>query len=152
MENTIYNFEVNAVLGGDKLLKVSAPAIPKAIVTVVPPPFKDGIAGYWSAEHLFLASIASCFGHTFRIIADLSELPFESFSCTIEGEVERIDKVFAFYKVRLFPTLVIPLETYRLKAESILEKTERNCIVRNSLKTEVIIESKILVNQEIAYP
>jgi organic hydroperoxide reductase OsmC/OhrA len=150
MENLRYNFEINAVWSDDKTVKVSSPAFSDYVMTTIPPPFTNGISGYWSAEHLFLASLASCFAHTFQNIAQLSELPFESFSCNISGDAEKIDKVFAFHCVKLFPTLIIPLETYRSKAESVLEKTERNCIIANSVKTQIIIETKILVSELVS--
>jgi organic hydroperoxide reductase OsmC/OhrA len=150
MENLRYSFEINAVWSSDRTVKINSPALPQSIETTIPPPFTHGIAGYWSAEHLFLASLASCFAHTFQNIAQLSELPFDSFSCNISGDAEKIDKVFAFYSVKLFPTLIIPLETYRPKAESILEKAERNCIIANSVKTQIIIESKILVSELVS--
>ena len=147
MENPRFSFEINTVWADDKTVNVSSPALPEAIATVIPPPFANGVAGYWSAEHLFLASIASCFAHTFQHLASLSELPFDSFSCQITGEATMENRVFAFHQVQLFPTLVLPLETYRSKAESVLAKTERNCLVKNSIKTTVSIEAKILVSE-----
>lgn len=48
-----------------------------------------------------------------------------------------------------FNDKTLPLETYRAKAQLDLEKTERNCIILNSIKTEVVIETKILVNEPI---
>jgi organic hydroperoxide reductase OsmC/OhrA len=150
MENLRYSFEINALWSDDRMVKVSSPAFSEAINTAIPPPFTNGIKGYWSAEHLFLAAIATCFTHTFQNIAQLSELPFDNFSCNINGDAEKIDKIFAFHTVKLFPTLIIPLETYRRKAESVLEKVERNCIISNSVKTQIIIETKILVSELFA--
>jgi organic hydroperoxide reductase OsmC/OhrA len=150
MEDLKYSFEINAVWSDDKTVQVSSPDFKEPITTTIPPPFTNGIGGHWSAEHLFLASLASCFAHTFQIIANLSELPFDSFTCNISGDAEKIDKVFAFHSVKLFPTLIIPLETYRNKAESVLEKAERNCIIANSVKTQIIIETKILVSELVS--
>jgi organic hydroperoxide reductase OsmC/OhrA len=150
MEDLRYNFEINAVWSDDKTVKISSPDLTQVIETTIPPPFTNGIAGYWSAEHLFLASLASCFAHTFQNIAQLSELPFDSFTCNISGDAEKIEHVFAFHSVKLFPTLIIPLETYRHKAESVLEKMESNCIIANSVKTQIVIETKILVSELVS--
>jgi organic hydroperoxide reductase OsmC/OhrA len=149
MENKKFNFEVNTIWQDDRTVQVESPVLTAVITTVIPPPFKNGVAGSWSAEHLFLASIASCFTHTFQHLAELSELPFESLSCNISGDAEMVNGVFAFHKALLFPTLVIPLEAYRDKAESVLEKAERNCIISNSVKTKVVIETKILVSEPV---
>ncbi len=149
MKHKKFNFEVNAVWLEDKTVKISSPVLNEEITTVIPPSFRNGVEGSWSAEHLFLASIASCFAHTFQHLAELSELPFESFSCNISGDVERVDNIFAFQKVQLYPTLVIPLETYRVKAVNVLETVERDCIVKNSVKTKVAIETKILVSERV---
>jgi organic hydroperoxide reductase OsmC/OhrA len=150
MEDLKYSFEINAVWSDDKTVQISSPAFTEPITTTIPPPFTNGIDGYWSAEHLFLASLASCFVQTFQNIAQLSELPFESFTCNISGDVEKIDHVFAFHSIKLFPTLIIPIEIYRSKAESVLEKMERNCIIASSVKTQIIIETKILVSELVA--
>jgi organic hydroperoxide reductase OsmC/OhrA len=149
MENKKFNFDVNTVWQEDRTVQVESPVLTDIITTVIPPPFKHGVRGSWSAEHLFLASIASCFTHTFQNLAELSELPFDSFSCNISGDAEMVNGVFAFHKALLFPTLVIPLETYRDKAESVLEKAERSCIIGNSVKTKVVIETKILVSEPV---
>jgi peroxiredoxin-like protein len=149
VENKKFNFEVNTVWQDDRTVEVESPALTAVITTVIPPPFKHGVAGNWSAEHLFLAAIASCFTHTFQHLAELSELPFDSLSCNISGDAEMSNGVFAFHNALLFPTLVIPLETYRDKAESVLEKAERNCIISNSVKTKVVIETKILVSEPV---
>jgi organic hydroperoxide reductase OsmC/OhrA len=146
MENKKFNFEVNAVWQKGNTFQLGSPVLKTQIITAIPPPFKDGLDGYWSAEHLFLASIVSCFTQTFQRLAELSELPFDSLSCSISGNVEMIDGVFAFHKVFLFPTLTLPLETYRAKAQLDLEKAERECIIIDSIKTKLVIETKILVN------
>lgn len=149
MENKKFNFEVNAVWQNDNTFQLNSPVLKTTITTAIPPPFKNGLDGYWSAEHLFLASIVSCFTQTFQHLAELSELPFDSLSCSISGDVEMIDGVFSFHKVWLFPTLILPLETYRLKAELDLEKAERQCIIIDSIKTKLVIETKILINTTI---
>jgi organic hydroperoxide reductase OsmC/OhrA len=149
MDNKKFNFEVNALWQNDNTFQLGSPVLKTTITTAIPPPFKDGLDGYWSAEHLFLASIVSCFTQTFQHLAELSELPFDSLSCSISGDVEMIEGVFSFHKVWLFPTLTLPLETYRVKAESDLEKAERQCIIIDSIKTKLVIETKILINTTI---
>ena len=149
MENKKFGFEVNTVWQDDRTVQVESPVLRTTITTVIPPPFRHGSSDYWSAEHLFLASIASCFTHTFQNLAELSELPFEDLSCNISGDAEMVNGVLAFHTVLLFPTLIIPLETYRGKAESVLEKTEHNCIIGNSVKTKIVIETKILVSEPV---
>lgn len=149
MDSKKFSFEVDTVWQDDKTVQVESPVLTDIITTVIPPPFKHGVEGIWSAEHLFLGAIASCFTHTFQHLAELSELPFESLSCNITGDAEMLNGVFAFHKVLLFPTLVIPLETYRDISESVLEKTERNCVIGNSVKTKIVIETKILVSEPV---
>jgi organic hydroperoxide reductase OsmC/OhrA len=145
MENPKYSFEINAVWLPDKMVAVDSTVLQKEILTVIPPPFTDGIAGYWSAEHLFLASIASCYVHTFQILAGLSEVPFDSITCKIEGEAEKIDKVFAIHKVQLSAKLTLTHDVYHAKAENVLAKVEHNCIIMNSIKTEVSVKTEIEV-------
>lgn len=146
MDNKKFSFDVNAVWQKDNTFQLGSPVLKTQILTAIPPPFKDGLDGLWSAEHLFLAAIVACFAQTFQHLSELSELPFDSLSCGVSGEVEMVDGVLAFHKVLLFPTLTLPLETYRAKAELDLEKAERDCIIFDSIKTKLVIESKILVS------
>lgn len=65
------------------------------------PPEFHGRSGLWTPEHLFVASVNSCFMLTFLAIAKLAKLAFESFSCYASGKLERGDYSFKFTEITL---------------------------------------------------
>ena len=66
---------------------LSAPGLPD--IEVGPPPEFKGSDGMWTPEHLFVASVNSCFVTTFLATAEVSRLEFASFSCHARGTLEK---------------------------------------------------------------
>lgn len=112
---------------------------------VAPPPEFGGAKGYWTPEHLFVASISSCYLATFLAIAGNSKLEFVSFHCSAVGTLEKPEGgVLQITQVTLNLELVIPSSQNLYKASRVLEKTKQHCLISNSIKTTVKIESKIM--------
>jgi len=110
-----------------------------------PPEFKNGIAGIWSPEHLFIAAVNSCLMTTFLAIADASRLEYNSFKSDSKGKLESVDGKFMISEIILKPTLSIKREEDREKAERILHKSEAACLISNSIKSTIIFEPTIIV-------
>jgi peroxiredoxin-like protein len=106
-----------------------------------PPEFPKGHPGIWSPENLFVASANSCFMTTFLAIAENSKLAFTSFKSKGIGKLEKVDGKFTISEIILTPSLVIPNEADREKAEKILHKSESACLISNSMKTKVTLEN-----------
>ena len=110
-----------------------------------PPEFK-GHEGVWTPEHLFVAAVNSCFMTTFLAIAENSKLEFVSFKANAMGKLEKRDgEGFMMTEIILRPKLVIPNARDAERASRILEKAERNCLISNSVKTEIRLESEVNV-------
>jgi organic hydroperoxide reductase OsmC/OhrA len=118
------------------------------IEVATPPEFPKGIPGIWSPEHLFTASVSSCLMTTFLAVAENSKLEFNSFSCNSKGKLDKVDGKFMMSEVILEPTLVIPHEKDRDRAERVLQKSEAACLITNSVKAKVTMIPKILVASE----
>ena len=73
---------------------VSSSELPTKIEVATPPEFEKGIAGIWSPEHLYTASVLSCFMTTFLAVAEYSKLEYENFDCTAEGVLDKVDGKF----------------------------------------------------------
>ncbi|NEN22269.1 OsmC family protein [Cryomorpha ignava] len=123
---------------------MEAPGLEQKITVVTPPEFDNGIAGFWSPEHLYTASVLSCFMTTFLAIAEYSKLEFQDFDCTADGIMEKVEKRFQMTEVNLKATLKISDPDKKDKAERILEKSEAACLISNSIKTKVNLESTIV--------
>lgn len=115
------------------------------IEVATPPQFPKGIPGIWSPEHLFTAAVSSCLMTTFLAIAENSKLDFISFNCHSKGKLEQVDGKFMMTEVMLEPKVVIPNEEDREKTQRVLQKSETACLISNSVKSKVIMNSVIEV-------
>ena len=132
-------YKVNLIWKHERIGEISSPELNSKIEIATPPQFPKGVAGIWSPEHLFTAAVNSCFMTTFLAIAENSKLEFSGFSCEAIGKLEQIDGKFLITEVAITPTLKITKPTDKEKAERILLKTEKACLISNSItKTHAI--------------
>lgn len=115
------------------------------IEVATPPEFDKGMPHIWSPEHLFTAAVSSCLMTTFLAIADYSKLEFVSFKCRSKGILEKVDGKFVISEVLLFPEVVISDESKRERTERIIEKSEKACLISNSITSKITMETKISV-------
>ena len=110
-----------------------------------PPPEFGGPGDQWSPEHLLAASVADCFILTFRAIAKASKLEWTDIQTTAEGVLDREDRVISFTAFTVKASLTLPTDADRDKAQRLLEKSEAACMITNSLKADVHLETEIHV-------
>ncbi|WP_324027172.1 OsmC family protein [Maribacter sp. BPC-D8] len=115
------------------------------IEVATPPEFPGGMPNIWSPEHLFTAAVSSCLMTTFLAISEYSKLEFVSFKCESKGILEKVDGKFVISEILLFPEVVITDESKRERAERILEKSEKACLISNSITSKITMETKIIV-------
>lgn len=113
------------------------------IEVATPPEFPGGMEGIWSPEDLFVSSVSSCFMTTFLAIAEYSNLEYDQLDVKATGTLDKVDGKFAMTKIVLEPTLVILDEELKAKAERILEKAEKACLITRSIKSEVELLPKV---------
>ena len=141
MENK-YFYTTEVEWTGERHGDLRAPVLPKMQVDA-PPEFK-GHEGVWTPEHLFVASVNSCFMTTFLAIAENSKLEFVSFSADAKGKLENLEgKGFMMTEVVLRPKLLISHARDAERAGRILQKAEKHCLISNSIKTETRLEPEI---------
>jgi peroxiredoxin-like protein len=141
MENK-YFYSTEVEWTGERRGDLRAPVLPSIHVDA-PPEFK-GHEGSWTPEHLFVASVNSCFMTTFLAIAENSKLEFVSFRADARGKLEKLDgQGFIMTEITLRPKLVIPNVRDAERAARILEKAERNCLISNSVKAEIRLEPEV---------
>ena len=115
------------------------------IEVATPPEFPKGIAGIWSPEHLFVASVSGCLMTTFLAIAENSTLEFTSFSCQAKGKLEMVDGKLVMSEILLNPLVVISNEAYTNKALSIVKKAENACLIARSIKSKITTKIRVQV-------
>lgn len=129
--------ELNAAIGPQGCIQVATP-----------PQFPKGIPGIWSPEHLYTAAVSSCLMTTFLAIAENSNLEFTSFNCSAKGKLEQLDGKFLMTEIVLEPRVTIVHEKDREKTERVLAKSEKACLISNSIKSVVTMKSVIVVSKE----
>lgn len=136
-------YTVNVQWDKDRIGTLCAQEVSEKIKVATPPEFSGGVPNTWSPEHLYVASVNSCFMTTFLAIAENTKLPFESFSCDAEGLLEKVDGQYLMTKITLRATLKIADQTLYEKAARILTKSESACLISRSIKASVHLEYTI---------
>ncbi|WP_313268935.1 OsmC family protein [Epilithonimonas vandammei] len=141
MEAHFYNVDVK--WKSDRKGEISSSEISQKLEVATPPQFPKGMGNIWSPEHLFTAAVSSCLMTTFLAIAENSNLDFVNFECSSKGKLEQIDGKFLMTEVILEPVVTIKNESEREKAEKVLQKSEANCLISNSVKSKITMISEI---------
>ena len=145
--NTEHFYEVSVNWQSDRKGIMNSPILNTSIEVVTPPEFPKGIAGIWSPEHLFVAAVNSCLMTTFLSIAENSKLEFLSFDSKAIGKLEMVDGKYMMSEVTLMPILILKDEHQKDRAERVLQKSEANCLISNSIKSKIIFKPEVKVGQ-----
>jgi len=143
MEAHYYNVDIS--WKNDRKGEMSSPELVQNVEIATPPQFPKGIDGIWSPEHLFTAAVSSCLMTTFLAIAENSKLEFEHFECKSKGKLEQVEGKFLMTEVILEPIVTIRNESDREKAKKVLQKSEANCLISNSVKSKITMITEIKV-------
>ncbi|MBK5285543.1 MAG: OsmC family protein [Bacteroidia bacterium] len=137
----LYNVDISwskdrkGIICSPELVKEAAACIEVA----TPPEFPKGIAGIWSPEHLFTASVSSCLMTTFLAIAENSKLDFSTFTCKSVGKLEEVDGKMMMSEIILEVHVTINNESDRELAEKIIYKSDAACLISNSIKSKITL-------------
>jgi peroxiredoxin-like protein len=141
MENHyLYNTEVEWT--GDRHGELRAPTLPDLEIDA-PPEFK-GHEGVWTPEHLFVASVNSCFMTTFLAIAENSKLEFVKFNAQAEGTLEKVEgQGLMITHITLRPKVIIKHSRDAERAFRIFQMAEKHCLISNSIRSETKLEPQV---------
>ena len=124
---------------------LTSPDLSNEITVATPPEFPKGEPNIWSPEHLYVAAANSCLMTTFLAIAENSKLDFISFDSNAIGRLEKIDGNFMISEIELKPVIVLKNEADKEKALRIIEKSERACLISNSMKSKMILSPEVII-------
>lgn len=141
----VHFYEVSVNWSADRKGTLSSPVLERVIEVATPPQFPKGMEGIWSPEHLFVAAVNSCLMTTFLSFAENSNLHFESFSSKAIGKLEMVEGKYMISKIKLMPIVTITEKGSEEKTKRILKKLESNCLISNSVKSEIMFESIVKV-------
>jgi peroxiredoxin-like protein len=144
MENE-HTYRVVAWWSSGKTGLVKSDSAPNAIHFTTPPQF-GGVEGRWSPEDLLLSAVASCFTSTFHALAERSSFHFTDLEVEVQGCVNKCESGYLFSEITIRPTVKIATEDDRPRAERLMEKAKRLCLVSRALavtqKFEPLVQAR----------
>jgi len=144
--NEEHSFEVNIAWKEGRIGTMDSPALNDKLDVATPPEFPGGVEGVWSPEHLFTASVSSCFLTSFTAVAEYSKFEFEELKISSSGKMSRDENgKFVMSEVTIKATLTISDEAKEKKAYRLLEKAEEICLITRSIKAEVKLEPSVII-------
>ena len=142
MKDFPHHYSVVAKAGADDEVIIESERLPD-LTTAAPAEF-GGPGDLWSPESLLVAAAANCFVLSFRALAKASKFEWVSLHCSVEGALDRVDRVTQFTEFRMFATLSVSEGTDAAKAERLLCWAEQTCLISNSLKAPTRLETKLV--------
>ncbi|HYT55743.1 MAG TPA: OsmC family protein [Verrucomicrobiae bacterium] len=151
IEPKVFYYETEIDWTKEKEGQIKGPTLP-AVNVGAPPEFK-GRQGQWTPEHLFVASLNTCFMLTLLAIAENSKLPLVSFCSAAKGKLEKVPGAgYQITEVIIKPRVVIASVEDLERIPRVLEKAKENCFVSNSIKSAIKIEPEIFHQQTQTSP
>ena len=145
-----HDYVIEIVGSGEKtgFLTATGDALPE--LQVASPPEFGGPEKIWSPEHLFVASVASCLMTTFRSVAARSGIEVLDYTDEAVGRLRRGDDGrYSIETVILRPAIVISSDSRMDRAQRLIEKAEEVCLISRSIRSEVILEARIMQAQPV---
>jgi len=113
-------------------------------IPTAPPPEFDGPGDVWSPETLLVAAVANCFILTFRAVSRAAGFGWEQLECHVDGALERVSGVTQFSKFTTRAMLTVKAGADHAKAQQLMERAEKACLVANSLRAERHLEIQMI--------
>ena len=143
MQSFPHRYAARASGGPEGDVGLESPGLPA--MTVAAPAEFGGPGDQWSPETLLAGAIATCFMLTFRAVARASRLEWSELVCEVEGTLDRVDGETRFTEVLVRAFLEVPADVVAERAERILDKSERSCLITSSLRAETRLEAHVHV-------
>jgi peroxiredoxin-like protein len=143
MENE-HTYRVVAWWSSGKSGLAKSDSAPSAIHFAAPPQF-GGLHGRWSPEDLLLSAIASCFTTTFRALAEYSTFEYSDLEVEVSGNVCKVESGYAFQEITLRPTLTLSREEEHVRADRLLHKANRLCLISRALAVPLAFQARVEV-------
>lgn len=144
MQNLPHHYSVTASSSTQGFVSLSSSGL--ETLKSAPPKEFGGPGDKWSPETLLVSAIADCFVLSFRAIARASKLEWEFLDCDVQGVLDKSDGVTQFTSFTVSVSLLIPSETGIERADKLLDKAEKFCLITNSLTAETSLVKKVVQN------
>jgi organic hydroperoxide reductase OsmC/OhrA len=122
------------------------------------PPDAQGHAGVLTPEDAFVAAANTCVMLMFIWAAERFQLNLLSYECCTEGtKLIELDRTEIFTRLHFHPVIQVACgrgqkEIVEARTRRALQAAQKYSLVANSVKSEIIIEPAIIVNESVASP
>lgn len=82
-------------------------------------------------------------------MAQFSKFEFLSLDVEVRGVLSKEEAGWRFAQVNLHPRLTIAQEKDRERANRLLEKAEKTCLIVRSINSKTILEPELIVEREV---
>jgi len=145
-----HEYEVIGQWGRGRGGTLESHALNHVIEFSAPPEFQ-GRVGFWTPEHFLVGAVTSCFISTFAAIAEMSKLEIVVLRVGAKGVLEKAEGGgYRFAEVTLYPELTVTHESDVERAQRLIEKAERGCLIARSLACKVSAVPLISVQEPAA--
>ncbi len=141
MQQLPHHYSVDAEGQATGNVTVSADGLP-SLATDAPAEF-GGPGDRWSPETLMMAAVADCFILSFRAVARASKFEWEALNCQVTGVLDKQDGAIRFTELVVRPSLTLADGADQEKAERLLEKAKKVCLISNSMTAATRLELDI---------
>jgi organic hydroperoxide reductase OsmC/OhrA len=112
-------------------------------IASAPPVEFGGPGDKWSPESLLCAAVADCYILTFRALARSAKLEWLKLDCRVQGKLERVDGRTQFTHFVTYADLKVRVGTDIELVNRLLEKSEHDCLIANSLCGARSLETQV---------
>lgn len=126
----------------DKRGLLSAADVDETIQVATPTQF-GGEGSEWSPEHLFLASISSCYMTTYLVFAKKYKFSLAGFSCKAAGQIGLVSGRYQFTTIHLFVKIYVADEALVETAKKACQKTQEYCLISHSVSATLVYHPEV---------
>ena len=138
-------FIYNTVIEWQRELKGLLSSSGKTNIEIATPTEFRGYPVIWSPEDLFVASVNSCIMTTFLYYTQRNNLNLLGYKSEAPGILEMQEGRFTFTEIKVKPEITVGTQQDYDLAREFINKAEKACLISNSIKSEVSIESQIII-------
>lgn len=136
-----HQYTTSAFALHDGYVSLESPGLP--VLSTAPPVEFGGPGDRWSPETLCVGAVANCYVLTFRAVARAAKLPWLALRAEAAGTLDRVQGSTQFTHFVLRVLLEVPEGVAADGALAALERAEKACLIRNSLKATSHLEATI---------
>jgi organic hydroperoxide reductase OsmC/OhrA len=138
-----FRYRAKTVWGSARQGLLSAAEKPSIIVGS-PPEFR-GEPNVWAPEELLVGSVNTCMMLTFLSMTQARGLIPVEYESEVEGLLENVEGKYRITEVTVRPRVTVRNEAELERARAIMDGTEAQCFISNSLKANVQVIAEFFV-------